>query len=614
VSVTRVALICGYLDPTRDGVADYTRQLAVHLRLAGFQPLIVTTHEWARVGGEGAVGVTDRWDLRGVVAAGRALRRLEVDVVHVQFAPSVFGFSRAVGLLPLFLPRHIPLVVTLHEYGVWSGRGRFRGGRSTLWSAFEGRGLVDRETLLMAHRAACLLVPTAEHLAVLRARSPGHTAVVREVPIGLNVEVATGDHAQARADVRNDLGAAPDAPLVVFFGFLHPEKALDRLIIAVSDVRVQHPGTQLLLIGGAESHSVSSAAAHELRRQLEQVAAACRVQEQIHFTGYLPDAEVSRLLQAADVAAFPFNAGVTRKSGSLLAALAAGLPVVATAAPGEVLTPTEADGVLRVPPRDTAALTDALGRVLVDRALAVRLSSAGRVVAATQSWDAIAAVHAQVYAQALTDRQEWSWTGAGEPSKVGARRSKELRMSLRERVMHRARGMAGLVRRGASMAGRQSGARKTEDPALFRPMVYGDPARLHVSPTAIVNNALFNLSSGEITVGEFAFFGHNVSVLTGTHDWTKFGAERQVAVPQSGRNVVIEEGVWVSSNAIVVAPCRIGAHAVVGVGALVLGDVEPYTIVAGNPARVLRTIPRPGDPDGADVDPDAGAAGTVTAG
>lgn len=187
-------------------------------------------------------------------------------------------------------------------------------------------------------------------------------------------------------------------------------------------------------------------------------------------------------------------------------------------------------------------------------------------------------------------------------------------MSLRERVVHGAGGLIDAIRRGVSAVGRPSGARKTEDPALFRPLVYGDPARLRISSTAVVNNALFNLSSGEIIVGEHAFFGHNVSVLTGTHDWTKFGAERQLAVPKSGRDVVIEEGVWVSSNAIVVAPCRIGAHAVVGVGALVLGDVEPYTVVAGNPARVLRTIPRPGDPEAENVDPDAGAAGTVTAG
>jgi glycosyltransferase involved in cell wall biosynthesis len=63
--------------------------------------------------------------------------------------------------------------------------------------------------------------------------------------------------------------------------------------------------------------------------------------------------------------------------------------------------PTEAEGVLRVPPRDAAALTDALGRVLNDRALAGRLAAAGRALAASQSWDRIAAVHAEVYARAL---------------------------------------------------------------------------------------------------------------------------------------------------------------------------------------------------------------------
>jgi acetyltransferase-like isoleucine patch superfamily enzyme len=186
-------------------------------------------------------------------------------------------------------------------------------------------------------------------------------------------------------------------------------------------------------------------------------------------------------------------------------------------------------------------------------------------------------------------------------------------MSLLERLAGRARrrGAAVLARR--PRAGAPAGARDTEDPALFRPLIYGDPGRLHVHPTAVVNNALFNLSSGEITVGEYAFFGHTVSVLTGTHDWTKFGAERQVAVPKSGRDVVIEEGAWVSSNAIVVGPCRIGAHSVVGVGSLVLRDVEPYSIVAGSPAKVLRKIPRPGEP-ASEADPQAGTAGDVAAG
>lgn len=420
MSGTRVGLVCGYLDPTRDGVADYTRRLALHLRRTGFEPVVVTTHEWARAAGKGAVGVTERWNVRGVATAALALRRLDLDLVHVQFAPSVFGSSRMVGLLPLFLSRRVPLIVTLHEYGVWLGHGRARRVRSALWSAAERRGYADRETLLLTPRAARVLVPSSEHLGVLRARLLRHAPATLEVPIGLNVEVAIGDQPQARSDVRRELGAAPDAPLVVFFGFLHPEKGLDRLIAAVAAARAHRPGAALLLIGGAESHSVPGAAAHQLRRELDQVAAACGVQDRVHFTGYLPEAEVSRLLQAADVAAFPFDAGVTRKSGSLLAALAAGVPVVATAPPGEVRGPTEADGVLRVPPRDTAALADALGRVLGDPALADRLRAAGRALAASQSWDAIAARHAEVYGRALAShRGGESWTAGAEPSRVG---------------------------------------------------------------------------------------------------------------------------------------------------------------------------------------------------
>jgi acetyltransferase-like isoleucine patch superfamily enzyme len=127
-------------------------------------------------------------------------------------------------------------------------------------------------------------------------------------------------------------------------------------------------------------------------------------------------------------------------------------------------------------------------------------------------------------------------------------------------------------------------------------IVFGDPARLHVHPTAKVNDALFNLSSGEVHVGRFAFFGHRVSVLTGSHDFTKFGAERQNAIAEDGHDVVIGEGVWVASHAVIVGPCTIGDHAVVGVASVVLDDVEPYTVVAGHPAKAIKVIDHPGRP------------------
>lgn len=125
--------------------------------------------------------------------------------------------------------------------------------------------------------------------------------------------------------------------------------------------------------------------------------------------------------------------------------------------------------------------------------------------------------------------------------------------------------------------------------------VFGDRSRLHVDPTAKVNDALFNLSSGEVHVGPFAFFGHRVSVLTGSHDFTKFGRQRQDAVAAGGHDVVIGEGVWVASHAVIVGPCTIGDHAVVGVASLVLDDVDAYSVVAGHPAKAIKVIDHPGD-------------------
>lgn len=53
--------------------------------------------------------------------------------------------------------------------------------------------------------------------------------------------------------------------------------------------------------------------------------------------------------------------------------------------------------------------------------------------------------------------------------------------------------------------------------------------------------------------------------------------------------LVIEDDVWIGHNAMILSSCkRIGRGAIVGAGAIVTRNVEPYSIVAGNPARKLR--------------------------
>ena len=402
MSGPRVGLVCGHFDPARDGVADYTRQLARHLRSTRLDPLICTAHAYVQGGDDAVVGVTDRWSVGGVVRAARAMARLRLDLVHVQFAPSVFGFRRAVGLLPLFAPTGLPVVATLHEYGVWAATNGLTGRlRSTVWSAVERSGFAERETLLLSLRADRLLVTAPEHELMLNARLPGRSLAAVRVPIGANIGVARLNREHARAVVRRGLGLAADDLLAVFFGFLHPDKGLERLIEAVAQVRGAYPRLRLVLAGGMQSHSVRGGAAVALCRELEDVARGHGVEDDVFITGYLPEHEISRLLLAADVAVFPFDAGVTAKSGSLLAALAHGVPTVATSLPSVVARPTEMEGVLRVPARDSMALAHALRLILSDRALADRVVRNGRASAEGRTWPAIAATHARIYAEVL---------------------------------------------------------------------------------------------------------------------------------------------------------------------------------------------------------------------
>ena len=145
-------------------------------------------------------------------------------------------------------------------------------------------------------------------------------------------------------------------------------------------------------------------------------------------------------------------------------------------------------------------------------------------------------------------------------------------MSLRDRLV---RGWIGKLAREAM---------------LYHPAIFGDPARVTIEPGAVVNDALFNVSSGTILVKRDAFFGHGVSLLTGTHDITVLGPGRKDAIPQDGRDIVVGECAWISSNATVIGPCRIGAHAVVAAGSVVTEDVAEYTVVAGVPAKPVKTL------------------------
>jgi glycosyltransferase involved in cell wall biosynthesis len=392
----RVALVCGTYAPERDGVADYVRRLADELRAGDPATDVVIAAREDPDGPlpTGTVGVAPTWSLRDLPRAARALDALDADVVHVQWAPSAYGWSGAVGRLPSLL--RTPVVTTLHEYGWW-GWPRWVPGRA--WPLLERGGRLDRESGLLGPRSRALVVTNEGHADVVRARLHREPTLI---PIGPNVPGPGADAAGARDRVRRRLGLADGVPLLVFFGFVHPVKGVRELVDATALLRDAGVHVHVEVAGGFASLALPGEEARSFRAEVERRIADGGVGDRVHLTGWVDGSEVSELLSAADAVVLPFTAGVTTKSGSLLAALEHGAPVLATVA--DVRDPALVDAVTVLDVharRDPRAIAESILRLLDEPVLAATVARGGAQLAATRGWPTIAAMHRAVYASAL---------------------------------------------------------------------------------------------------------------------------------------------------------------------------------------------------------------------
>jgi maltose O-acetyltransferase len=96
------------------------------------------------------------------------------------------------------------------------------------------------------------------------------------------------------------------------------------------------------------------------------------------------------------------------------------------------------------------------------------------------------------------------------------------------------------------------------------------------------------LDVSRVTIGDGTLFGPNVQVLTATHPWE--GNQRRTGL-EFGKPIVIGRNCWLGGGAVICPGVTIGENSVVAAGAVVTKDVEPNSIVAGNPARLIRKVP-----------------------
>lgn len=92
----------------------------------------------------------------------------------------------------------------------------------------------------------------------------------------------------------------------------------------------------------------------------------------------------------------------------------------------------------------------------------------------------------------------------------------------------------------------------------------------------------------KISIGSDCDISDRVSIVCGTHEIDAEGARS--AGKGMGKDIIIEDGVWIGYGAIVLPGVKIGKKAIIAAGAVVTKEVPAYTIAGGNPAREIRKL------------------------
>jgi glycosyltransferase involved in cell wall biosynthesis len=312
------------------------------------------------------------------------VRREGLSLVNLQYQTAAFRMSGAIHLLPQLLRWHgVPFITTFHDL-------RFpylfpKAGPLRPWSVRH----------LARHSTACLTTNRGD-LARLQAEvNPRHLA---QIPLGPTVKIIPPtDSAQAQA-LRAQQGVAPDDWLIAHFGFVNASKGVETLIQAIHLAQQGGLKVRLWMLGERLGSSDPTNAAYTAH--IEALAQQYAIN--IHWTGFLSDAELGVYLTAADVVALPFRDGASLRRTSLQAALAYGCAIITTSPTDDPLPEfIHEQHLLYVPADDPSALASALIRLQHDSALAATLGKGAQAAARQFSWESIAQQVLAFYQQVL---------------------------------------------------------------------------------------------------------------------------------------------------------------------------------------------------------------------
>ncbi|WP_410820088.1 glycosyltransferase [Micromonospora sp. 050-3] len=345
--------------PTRCGLATFNAALAAQLTADGTRSGIVRVTDHGDDQRPGP-GVVHTWSARNPAGWREAAAALNAyDVAIVQHEYGIYPGTDGEEVLPLLRRLGVPSIVVLH----------------TVLSQPSVRQKSLLEQIVAIAGAVVTMTDTARDRLLVGYAVPAGKVTV--IPHG------AAELAGVPADRRT-------RPHLLTWGLLGPGKGIEWSLRALARLQDLEP-TPTYTVAGRTHPKVIEHHGEAYRAGLHQLGAQLGVAHAVDYQDVYHDQEaLGRLIRSADVVVLPYDSREQVTSGVLIEAVAAGVPVVATAFPHAVELLTGGPGLV-VPHQNPAALAKAIRRVLIEPGLAARLAGRVRPLAAHLRWPAVAA-------------------------------------------------------------------------------------------------------------------------------------------------------------------------------------------------------------------------------
>lgn len=334
--------------PTKCGIADYTFELTKSLVHHGVDVDVLTYNEPNTHSFDCILPNLNVYRVlpnnANYLHICKELKKISPDLIHLQSEPGLYKrmFSTFV-----FFKGATPLITTAHGTSI--------SILEFVYKSFMLRWVYSKSNKIIAHSNS-----------VKQSIKKFHgidTQKICVMPLGVNTElfnpsVPSGPF-KKKHNIENNF-------TILFFGFLLHGKGLEYLLEAFKKILSDIPNAKLVIAGG--DHPMSTRNIFNLKQKkmysntLKKLAKNLQIEDNVLFTGHIPDCDISACLTSADILIFP-NIHHSSQSVVVLQALASGCPIIATNTGSFPEFIIDNDTGILIPPRDSDAIAKEMLRL-----------------------------------------------------------------------------------------------------------------------------------------------------------------------------------------------------------------------------------------------------------